>query len=71
VDNASALPTVPQAEQNQKKQTSDVLPKPDKLIRYRQAAGWHSQRVRVRLAVKQHSMRAHDKQFAQIAIAHL
>jgi hypothetical protein len=36
VDNASALPTVPQAEQNQKKRTSDVLPKPDKLIRYRQ-----------------------------------
>src|SRR6204780_39031 len=31
----------------------------------------HPQWVRVRLAVKQHSMRAHDKQFAQIAIAHL
>ena len=35
VDNAHALPTVPQAEQNQKKRTFDVLPKPDKLIRYR------------------------------------
>src|SRR6202020_3557845 len=31
----------------------------------------HPQRVGVRLAVKQHRMRTHDKQFAQIAIAHL
>ena len=35
-DNANALPTVPQEEQKQKKRTFDVLPKPDKLIRYRQ-----------------------------------
>ena len=35
VDNANALPTVPQGEQKQKKRTFDVLPKPDKLIRYR------------------------------------
>ena len=33
---ASGLPTPPQAEQNQKKRTFDVLPKPDNLIRYRQ-----------------------------------
>ncbi|MGA8585488.1 MAG: hypothetical protein WB715_16935, partial [Roseiarcus sp.] len=36
VDNAHALPTVPQAEQKQKKRTFNVLPKPDNLIRYRQ-----------------------------------
>jgi hypothetical protein len=35
-DNAPALPTVPQAEQNQKKRTIHALPKPVKLIRYRQ-----------------------------------
>ena len=29
----------------------------------------HPQRIGVRLAVKQHRMRTHDKQFAQIAIA--
>ena len=31
-----APPTFPQGEQNQKKRKYDVLPKPDKLIRYRQ-----------------------------------
>jgi hypothetical protein len=30
------LPTPPTGEQNQKKRTYDVLPKPDNLIRYRQ-----------------------------------
>src|SRR5271157_3508659 len=35
VDNANALPTVPQEEQKQKKRTFDALPKPGKLIRYR------------------------------------
>ena len=30
------MPTPPTAEQNQKKRTFDVLPKPDKFIRYRQ-----------------------------------
>ena len=34
MDKANALPTVPQGEQKQKKRTFDVLPKPDKLIRY-------------------------------------
>jgi hypothetical protein len=34
-DDAHASPTCPQ-EQKQKKRTVDVLPKPDKLIRYRQ-----------------------------------
>jgi len=29
------LPTPPTGEQNQKKRTFDVLPKPDKFIRYR------------------------------------
>ena len=33
---ASGLPTPPTGEQNQKKRTFDVLPKPDNLIRYRQ-----------------------------------
>ena len=33
---ASGLPTPPTAEQNQKKRTNHVLPKPDKFIRYRQ-----------------------------------
>ena len=36
-----------------------------------QSLGPHPQRVGVRLTVKQHRMRAHDKQFAQLAIAHL
>jgi hypothetical protein len=31
----SGLPTPPTGEQKQKKRTFDVLPKPDKLIRYR------------------------------------
>jgi hypothetical protein len=39
VDNANVLPTIPQGEQKQKKRTIDVLPKPDKLIRYRQEEG--------------------------------
>jgi hypothetical protein len=30
------LPTPPTGEQNQKKRTYDVLPKPDNFIRYRQ-----------------------------------
>jgi hypothetical protein len=38
VDNASALPTVPQAEQKQKKRTYVALPKPDNFIRYRQCS---------------------------------
>ena len=36
MDKASGLPTPPTAEQNQKKRTNHVLPKPDKFIRYRQ-----------------------------------
>ena len=35
MDKASGLPTPPTAEQNQKKRTNHVLPKPDKFIRYR------------------------------------
>ena len=37
-DDARGVPHSPTGEQNQKKRTFDVLPKPDKLIRYRQAA---------------------------------
>src|ERR1700674_2958875 len=37
VDDADASPTCPTGEQKQKKRTYDVLPKPDNLIRYRQA----------------------------------
>jgi hypothetical protein len=33
------LAHIPTAEQNQKKRTNHVLPKPDKLIRYRQRSG--------------------------------
>jgi hypothetical protein len=36
VDNARALPTSPQAHQQQQKRSIDVLPKPDNLIRYLQ-----------------------------------
>src|SRR5271166_5513570 len=36
VDNANAFPQSHEAEQNQKKRTYEVLPKPDNLIRYRQ-----------------------------------
>src|SRR4029077_6649478 len=36
-----------------------------------QFLGPHPQRVGMWLAVKQHRMRAHDEQFAQISIAHL
>jgi hypothetical protein len=35
------LPTPPTGEQNQKKRTYDVLPKPDNFIRYRQASAQH------------------------------
>jgi hypothetical protein len=43
VDTRPRLAHSPTAEQNQKKRTSDVLPKPDNLTRYRQAyeAGLH------------------------------
>jgi hypothetical protein len=36
MDKPSACPPRPQEEQKQKKRTYVVLPKPDKLIRYRQ-----------------------------------
>ena len=36
-----------------------------------QPLGPHPQRVGVGLTVKQHRMGAHDKQFAQVPIAHL
>jgi hypothetical protein len=36
MDKPSGLPTPPTGEQKQKKRTSDVLPKPDNFIRYRQ-----------------------------------
>src|SRR5271163_2342164 len=36
-----------------------------------QLLGPHSQRVGMQLTVKQHGVRAHDEQFAQVPVAHL
>jgi len=44
------LAHIPTGEQNQKKRTYDVLPKPDNFIRYRQELPCSEQRSRLRAA---------------------